>query len=343
MPDQERDIFAGLDQRLEEQKVAEGLREEHAAYREKIAALQQKMSDYYRMTREGVKLLDAAAVAEIMTSYQDAAKAGETYLEKIAAQKGPDEPEPPVAGILRQVSGVLAKDMDALRQYEQYLKKPAAMKQVKERYKEKNGKTHTRVRQVPVEKTLRSLPTLVEMARMRTINLKDTSIQRKGGALSQRIPLSFIDSEGKTVKGYLTKRSDLETDAVKAYDSLLKSTKALAQGEKAELMRSVLDRFLDVYARRSGLDPANREEVIQSMTAEFAHAVLGNGNPNVLMSEMLTECGLSVTEEQELKKHQMVVLQSFGKALSSISITPGMYELAGVKNHARIDERNAAM
>ena len=34
MPDQERDIFEGLDQRLEEQKVAEGLREEHAAYRE---------------------------------------------------------------------------------------------------------------------------------------------------------------------------------------------------------------------------------------------------------------------------------------------------------------------
>ena len=73
MPDQERDIFEGLDQRLEEQKVAEGLREEHAAYREKIAALQQKMSEYYRMTREGVKLLDAAAVAEIMQFYQDAA------------------------------------------------------------------------------------------------------------------------------------------------------------------------------------------------------------------------------------------------------------------------------
>ena len=343
MPDQERDIFAGLDQRLEEQKVAEGLREEHAAYREKIAALQQKMSEYYRMTREGVKLLDAAAVAEIMQFYQDAAKAGETYLEKIAAQRQPGEPEPPVAGILRQVSGVLAKDMDALRQYDQYLKKPAEMKEVKQRVKEKNGKVHTRTKQVPVEKTLRSLPTLVEMARMRTINLKDTSIQRKGGALSQRIPLSFIDSEGKTVKGYLTKRSDLETDAVKAYDSLLQSTKALAQGEKAELMCSVLDQFLDAYARRSGLDPANREEVIQSMTAEFAHAVLGNGNPNVLMSEMLTECGLSVTEEQELKKHQMVVLQSFGKALSSISITPEMYELAGVKNHARIDERNAAM
>ena len=44
----------------------------------------------------------------------------------------------------------LAKDMDALRQYEQYLKKPAAMKQVKERYKDQNGKTRTRVRQVPV-------------------------------------------------------------------------------------------------------------------------------------------------------------------------------------------------
>jgi len=343
MPDQERDIFQELDKRLETEPVAEGLRGEHDAYREKIAALQKKMSEYFRMTRNGVKLLDAAAVAEIMASYQDAAKAGETYLQKIAAQRQPGEPEPAVAGILRQVSGVLAKDMSALRQYEQYLKKPAAMKQVKERYKDKNGKKQTRTKQVPVEKTLRSLPTLVEMARMRTINLKDTNIQRQGGALSQRIPLSFIDSEGKTVKGYLTKRSDLETDAVKAYDSLLKSTKALAQGEKGELMCSVLDGFLDAYARRSGLDPTNREEVIQSMTAEFAHAVLGNGNPNALMSEMLTECGLSPTEERELKKHQMVILQSFGKALSSISVTPEIYELAGVKNHARIDERNAAM
>ncbi len=343
MPDQERDIFTELNQRLAEQEVAEGLRDEHAAYREKVAALQQKMSEYYRMTREGVKLLDTAAVAEIMKFYQDAAKAGETYLQKIAAQRQPDEPEPPVAGILRQVSGVLAKDMSALRQYEQYLKKPAEMKEVKQRVKDRNGKIHVRTKRVPVEKTLRSLPTLVEMARMRTINLKDTSIQRRGGALSQRIPLSFIDSEGKTVKGYLTKRSDLETDAVKAYDSLLKSTKALAQGEKADLMCSVLDQFLNAYARRSGLDPANREEVIQSMTSEFAHAVLGSGNPNVLMSEMLTECGLTVEEERELKTYQMVVLQSFGKALSSISITPEMYELAGVRNHARIDERNAAM
>ena len=286
MSDQERDIFAELDQRLEEQQVAEGLRGEHDAYREKIAALQRKMSEYYRMTREGVKLLDTAAVAEIMKFYQDAAKAGESYLEKIAAQRQPDEPEPPVAGILRQVSGVLAKDMSALRQYEQYLKKPAEVKEVKQRVKDKNGKVHVRTKQVPVEKTLRSLPTLVEMARMRTINLKDTTIKREGGALSQRIPLSFVDSEGKTVKGYLTKRSDLETDMVKAYDAMLENLKALAQGEKAELMRSVLDRFLEVYARRSNLDPSNKAEVIESLTSEFAHAVLGDGNPNALISEL---------------------------------------------------------
>lgn len=196
MPDFDSNVRKKLGVELDKLAGAEGNGTNIDAYKKyvsKLKALNKATEEQYAKDRFGLKKKYTPALhRQFVSLYEDAAKQGEILLRSLVSFKGS-----PVYKTIKNVQNILAADIRILRGAD--------------------------------EKTISdgnsSLQKIMDDARMHTVDLTGTDIEKIGGNLSSRIPFNHVTPDGKELPGVFTPKKNV--DIVGGYDAIISEMKKL--------------------------------------------------------------------------------------------------------------------
>ena len=214
--------------------------------------------------------------------------------------------------MVKRISGIISRDMRALTDYRGEL---AADPQAKQQ----------------------SLPSLMEKARIFTVDLSSVKINAKGGQMSERLPME-VTINGKKLQGMFTKEC-----RVMQLDKILKRIADKAPTEEGkDAINGILDSFR-AYGRENGI-PIKGDESDYSTFANmllkekkdkeragFLCNVLGYGKEWGNSAQSISQkCGKAAVDELI-----MGIYDDYGRVYTNA--------LSGIYPNDRTDDRNAAM
>lgn len=196
------------------------------AYLASMRALDEQLRELSKLNRQGFPpLLDAQKLETLMKGYADAAEKAETYFSTVPEQKGSKQPE---RDLVKRISGIISRDMGALTEYRSELSSDPQAKQ-------------------------QSLPSIIEKARIFTVDLSSVKINAKGGQMSERLPME-VTINGKKLQGMFTKECH-----VMQLDKILKRIADKAPTEEGkDAINGILDSFR-AYGKKNGIPIKDNE------------------------------------------------------------------------------------
>ena len=273
----------------------------YEAYAKAMEELDKKMDAYSELDSHGVaRQIDEAGKKELTDAITAAAKAGEAFLTNAKNVQG--EGVQNTVDTVRKIQSMMSRDMNLIQQYD------------------------------PAGPQTKSLPELQNDARSLTVDIGDKAFSKMSGALSERIPMTLQNANGKKVKGFFTKASQFSIKD--KFNDILKTSTTLAKDP------SFFDDFLGKYRKAlTKIEPeaANySDEVLIGKLIEKT----GGGKPLYLKNHFL-----EIFPRAELKKPGANSLEFLAKGLENLSKTPlsHLNTMIGMKDGQRIDTRNSAM
>ncbi|MBO4887151.1 MAG: hypothetical protein J5589_02400 [Firmicutes bacterium] len=278
-----------------------------------LAALNAEMDSLMQVDENGWKMLNQERYISLMRKYTAVGTSMEQFLE---AAEGSEDPAVQAGRELTlKVSAILSQDMNTLRRYN------------------------------PTDEAgQKSLEAVLNESRIPVLDPGQEKTTRVGGQLSSRIPLSFIDSNGRRVSGVFTmpKYFDPESELKSAQQTAGAGAKT---PEGKQLLEGLYEKYKEYYRNRPDKD----------------HQITGNEVNNIMrFYKDLCEPGSdAVSGPRVLRmmarlnhRSEAYILDKCGsKAIKTMTKeTTKLYNnglfvngSAGIPAKARIDKRNAAM
>ena len=298
-------------------------------FKEALEKLTEDIDKLMRPSEEGWTLLDEKNYPPLYAKYLDTAKKLNAFLES----EEKDEPgEKACREVCREFRRFFAQDMEIMRKY--------------------HGE---------MDREKKSLPTLFEESRVRTVTLYNKKTELRSGATSQRMPMKIQGKDGKEIEGFFTKAvyfKPLETIQDGMNTGLIPPLHRITAG--------FLTNFTAIcraYFRKNGV---REGEEFREFNRHFAPALSYDSHQNWIVSEnawvdQYFECIKGLGKEEVSKitgleprsipgnaRELMTVLGKARMAMvaSNIgSVWSAQYHLqsAEIKQTTRMDTRNVAM
>ena len=292
------------------------------AYIRSVDELERQISDLYKPDAQGLPpLLDGDRLAKLKQSYMRTAELAEGFISNPPKLFG-KEKHRNASSVVKKISRILSTDLTALQQYEQRLAEEGAKAE--------------------------SLPTVIENARVHTIDLSSAKIDAKHGAMSQRLPME-LSMDGKTVKGVFTKRSTLSY--LNDYDKAMKRAKGAASHDANA--KKALDNLLPAFRAYLRAQPGVQspyqltgdDEKDILVLAEYMSDECDKGEDiaEVKLCNILAGYGRPQPGDPEIFMFGGPVTGTLATELSSIHRRKITHDLNNIKQGSRLDDRNSAM
>ena len=209
MSDSIRELYGELKQGVSASK-------DYAEYLKALGELDREMAALMEPDEHGWKMLDARRMEALAKKYRMAGMLAEVYLQNTRDSKDPAEQQ--LRSKVRKVSELMAADTAALRRY--------------------NPKS---------ERELKSLPTVLEEARIPVMDQSSKVIKSVGGAQSSRFPMTIIGPDGKPMPGMFTKADVFDPKGMMT--GLLNRAAAKAGPAGAALLSGFLEAYQSYYTQ----------------------------------------------------------------------------------------------
>ena len=308
MSDSIRELYGELKQGVSASK-------DYAEYLKALGELDREMAALMEPDEHGWKMLDARRMEALAKKYRMAGMLAEVYLQNTRDSKDPAEQQ--LRSKVRKVSELMAADTAALRRY--------------------NPKS---------ERELKSLPTVLEEARIPVMDQSSKVIKSVGGAQSSRFPMTIIGPDGKPMPGMFTKADVFDPKGMMT--GLLNGAAAKAGPAGAALLSGFLEAYQSYYTQ----NPDEAHPV--SPAPEMVHAFLQSCRKNKRNS-MNTDMSVDRIAE-EIAKVRGVTPQEVKNACGKDALkalAAGMKKNAfdvsiktveiGMEEKTRVDRKNAGM
>ncbi len=301
--------------KLKEYKIGNDI-QGYAEYVEKMEKVDALMDKYSVPNAFGAaETMDLKAKDALLKAIQEAAAAGEAYMQNAAAAvdagtlKGLKQGVPMIVNGLQ---GMLNRDQEVLEQYD-----PS----------------------VP-----QSLPRVLGDARSSIVFLEDDQMEKLGGAQNSRIPITFKDSRGMEHRGMFTK-ANYAKDHDKAVNDLLDKAADLCPSTKGkESIRGMIRTYRERNKERLG--KASDAQIFQELSEVLVEKdrVWGKTQTRLKVKALESKLGMdkSVLGFDGLK----AIGEAFQKYDKETDKDLSLYMnggMLGMKKGERIDNLNSAM
>ncbi len=300
----------------QELKNTQSTSAKYAPFLQAMDVLDVEMRELMEPDENGWKLLTPERFQSFSQKYRDAGIKLEQYLSNTASTQDPAELA--VREKAKALSEMMSRDAAVFRRYN-----PS------------------------VPGNQKSLPTLLEESRTPVIDISSTNLNSVGGAQSSRLPMTFVDQDGRPVSGVFTKAS--------YYDPMANFNKAVSRATREQGISpqgtALLNNFMSAYKTyyTEHPDPKKPVGTAPDMLDNFFRNCMknpkGSGwkmSTDKIAAEIAAVNGLTSLE----------VKQAIGKkALDTLA--SGMRSMAfetyinnaevGMIDKARIDTKNAGM
>ena len=286
--------------------------EEYDDFREAMSGLDQDMEDLMKPGADGWQTVDAEKRSELIQKYEDAGAKLEGFLEKVKESKDPADVN--AREICVQIGSLLSKDMDTLRKYDP-------------------------------SKEERSLPTLLEDARVKVVGTDADSYDTVGGANSSRKPFVMIADDGKKVPGFFTEKKIFEP--VKEVNEICEWAARSAKTEDGkQWMRDFFKNYRDYYTNNP--DPDHPVDGDNKTTQSFMLGMQEDATTtkskilrDKVVNTLATVTGKTAREIRQNCGKNSIDLLMLG--MQKIKTSHAMHYGMDMPENARIDSRNSAM
>lgn len=206
-----------IDALYREIKDQQSVSESYAPFLAAMDALNEEMTELMKPDKDGWKMLDNERFQSLTDKYRASGLALEAYLTQTEQSTDPNETE--LREKVKKLGELIAADMAVMQQY-----------------RPKN------------EKEQKSLPTLLEEARIPILDQGSQLIKSVSGSQSDRLPMTIVGPNGEALDGMFTK--------AKIYDPLgdITGAAASAAGKAAteqgrELFRNLMTAYKNYYTQ----------------------------------------------------------------------------------------------
>ena len=301
----------------EEIKGTKSKSKDYEDFLKPMTLLDQEMSALMKADENGWKLLDKERYDSLLRKYRVAGNNLEVYLSDTKDTTDPDELA--LREKVKMLGDLMAADTNALRHYGSQ-----------------------------PQRELKSLPTILEEARVPVMDQGSKKIKSVGGAQSSRIPMTIIGPDGKPLAGMFTKADVFDPIGMCNKAAAAAAAKAVTQ-EGADLIRNFMTAYKAYYTahpdpkkpvgndpdmayfclkdlRKPGSSTSNFTIIADRFAEELARVSGKN------LEEIYDLCGRNALKKFCSEMHSNKVFDIYIKA-REVKMEPG----------ARVDRKNAGM
>ena len=299
---------------LNEMQQYQSNSQEYAPFLTAMQQLNQEMEGLMEPDENGWKLITPERMDSLAGKYRTAGRALEKYLQ--GTKNTTDPLERANREKAEKLAEILAADTAAFRRYNP--RDPENQK---------------------------SLPTILDEARVQTIDISDVKIKSVGGAQSQRMPMTIVGPDGNPMEGFFTK--------AEVYDPLGTFNKvADSAAEKAATPdgRALLSNFMNAYKEYYTQHPDKNKSVKTNPEMVVGFLMNSRKDPNKgmalsqdkIVSEIAKVSGKTPEEVKNLcgKNALKGMTSGLEKIFFDVQIKG---REVGMTDKTRIDKKNAGM
>ena len=305
-----------MDAAYEEVKKSQSKSDDFAPFLQAMKDLDEEMEELMVPDENGWKMLDKDRLSSLAEKYRMAGSYLEVYLYHTEKTTDPEELE--TREKAKKLSELLAADTSALRRYSL----------------ESDGQ-------------LKSLPTLIEEARIPVMDQGSKVIKSVGGAQSSRFPMTIIGPDGKPMAGIFTK-----ADVFEPMEDYRKAVERAVAKSASPDGSALLTNFMAAYKAYYTQNPDEKKPV-NSDPAMISRFLLscrkpgaGSGDFKINTDRLTAEIAQvnNMTPAQVKNLCGKNAIKEMAARLSEIS--PAIYIKSlevEMENGTRIDRKNAGM
>ena len=304
--------------------------ENYKKFKASLEVLNREIDTLMKPGAEGWKLLDEETFVPLYERYMKTAKSLSSYLYETRKSVDPDEKS--LREVCNAFRSFFLNDMETMRKYRA----------------DRTGE-------------MKSLPTLMEEARVQTVSLYNQNVDMQSGAMNERMPMKVFGKEGQEIDGFFTKavyykplesvQEVLDRAAEKAADpkgaQILRGFTALVRARHRALglpEEQDAGTLWNILKKTCKADGIHKPEILPGPFIELCYSLIQK-------VEKDTFSRITGIPERDIPANENALKSAFGKKsltrigseLAMVWNNVGNTMDAAISENTRIDTRNVAM